>query len=173
MVAGRHRRAAEAAEAPGAEIGRLEARLEQAEIVHGRHQEGVRHALALGQGDELARLERGHDDEGAGGAHHGGDQGDDAGDVAHRHGDHGSVASFKPHAALVVEGGVADAEVGQHGALGPAGSPGSVKNDGGVLLVDRGGLDHCSACVEQIGEASRRVARRHADAVREGRRRMR
>ena len=130
----RHRRPAIAADPPGAKLEGGELRLEEAEVVHRRHQDCVGDPLACRQLEKAPGLERGHQDRAAGRPDHGEQHCDEACDVGRGHCQQRAVLRPEVHGQRVVEDRMDDVEMGQQRALGSPGRAGGVEDDRDVLL---------------------------------------
>src|SRR6185503_11795137 len=100
-----------APDAPARQVEALEIPLQEAEAVHGGHENGVGHALARRELEELARLELWHDDYAAArmpcrqeDRHH-------AGNVARRHREQRSVGRAEAQAVLKMQQRMHDVQV--------------------------------------------------------------
>ena len=92
----RHWRAAIAGDPPGRKIERGEVRLQQAEMVHRRHQAGDGDPLRGHQLEELSRLEGAHQDRAAADVDHRQQRRDQSDDVACRHGEERTILGPRP-----------------------------------------------------------------------------
>ena len=160
----RHGCAAVGTHAPGGQVDAVKLGAQHAQVVHGRHHQGMGHALALGQLQKRRSFELRHDDQLARAQHQGGDQSDQASHMAQGHGGHRTVLRAQAHGNLVVHGRVHQAQVGEHGALGPTGGARGVQNHRRVFFVHRRHVDQ--GCMRlPIGIQRRARARSHGHTM--------
>ena len=132
----RHRRAAERADPPLRQVEALELRVQQAEVVHRRHQDADGHPHLRCQFQEGAGLERLHHHGMAADIDHVDQDRDQTGDMAggHRQDRHVAGAGLPGMGEMHRRGD--DAEMGQHRALRLACGAGGVEQGRRVVLVD-------------------------------------